>query len=45
MRTSFFAGIVACLIGIGGGMVLGPMILVMGIHPRIRQLRLLQKLD
>jgi len=29
------AGIVAGLIGIGGGMVLGPLMLVMGIHPRV----------
>mmetsp|Transcript_22827 Transcript_22827/g.33832 ORF Transcript_22827/g.33832 Transcript_22827/m.33832 type:complete len:627 (+) Transcript_22827:1-1881(+) len=32
---TFLAGIVAGLIGIGGGMVLGPMMLVMGIHPRV----------
>jgi uncharacterized membrane protein YfcA len=32
---TFFAGIVAGLIGIGGGMVLGPLMLVMGIHPRV----------
>lgn len=33
--VTFLAGIVAGLIGIGGGMVLGPMMLVMGIHPRV----------
>ena len=32
---TFMAGIVAGLIGIGGGMVLGPMMLVMGINPRV----------
>jgi uncharacterized membrane protein YfcA len=32
---TFFAGIVAGLIGIGGGMVLGPMMIVMGVHPRV----------
>jgi uncharacterized membrane protein YfcA len=32
---TFLAGIVAGLIGIGGGMVLGPLMLVMGIHPRV----------
>jgi len=32
---TFVAGIVAGLIGIGGGMVLGPLMLVMGIHPRV----------
>eukprot|EP00934_Nitzschia_sp_Nitz4_P007570 Nitzschia sp. Nitz4//scaffold30_size153850//108286//109989//NITZ4_002788-RA/size153850-processed-gene-0.48-mRNA-1//-1//CDS//3329547294//7560//frame0 len=32
---TFIAGIVAGLIGIGGGMVLGPLMLVMGIHPRV----------
>ena len=32
---TFLAGIVAGLIGIGGGMVLGPMMLVMGVHPRV----------
>ena len=31
---TFFAGIVAGLIGIGGGMVLGPLMLIAGIHPR-----------
>lgn len=30
---TFIAGIVAGLIGIGGGMVLGPLMLIMGIHP------------
>lgn len=40
-KTRFYAfftlvaGIVAGLIGIGGGMVLGPLMLVMGIHPRV----------
>jgi len=32
---SFGAGIVAGLIGIGGGMVLGPLMLMMGVHPRV----------
>jgi len=32
---TFVAGIVAGLIGIGGGMVLGPLMLYMGIHPRV----------
>lgn len=32
---TFIAGIVAGLIGIGGGMVLGPLMLVMGIDPRV----------
>jgi Sulfite exporter TauE/SafE len=32
---TFVAGIVAGLIGVGGGMVLGPLMLVMGIHPRV----------
>ncbi|KAL7545990.1 hypothetical protein ACHAWF_009336 [Thalassiosira exigua] len=32
---TFVAGIVAGLIGIGGGMVLGPMMIVMGVHPRV----------
>jgi hypothetical protein len=32
---TFVAGVVAGLIGIGGGMVLGPLMLVMGIHPRV----------
>jgi len=32
---TFLAGIVAGLIGIGGGMVLGPLMLIMGIHPRV----------
>lgn len=32
---TFLAGIVAGLIGIGGGMVLGPLMLVMGIDPRV----------
>mmetsp|Transcript_29970 Transcript_29970/g.71972 ORF Transcript_29970/g.71972 Transcript_29970/m.71972 type:complete len:572 (+) Transcript_29970:150-1865(+) len=32
---TFIAGVVAGLIGIGGGMVLGPLMLVMGIHPRV----------
>lgn len=32
---TFVAGIVAGLIGIGGGMVLGPLMLVMGINPRV----------
>ena len=32
---TFIAGIVAGLTGIGGGMVLGPVMLVMGIHPRV----------
>merc|ERR1712232_706522 len=32
---TFIAGIVAGLIGIGGGMVLGPLMLVMGINPRV----------
>ena len=30
---TFIAGVVAGLIGIGGGMVLGPLMLIMGIHP------------
>lgn len=32
---TFLAGIVAGLIGIGGGMVLNPLMLVMGINPRV----------
>lgn len=32
---TFLAGVVAGLIGIGGGMVLGPLMLVMGIYPRV----------
>lgn len=32
---TFVAGIVAGLIGIGGGMVLGPLMIVMGINPRV----------
>lgn len=32
---TFIAGVVAGLIGIGGGMVLGPLMLLMGIHPRV----------
>lgn len=32
---TFVAGVVAGLIGIGGGMVLGPLMLVLGIHPRV----------
>jgi len=32
---TFLAGIVAGLIGIGGGMVLGPLMLVMGVNPRV----------
>jgi len=32
---TFLAGIVAGLIGIGGGMVLGPLMIVMGIHPSV----------
>lgn len=33
--VTFMAGIVAGLVGIGGGMVLGPLMLVMNIHPRV----------
>lgn len=33
--VTFLAGIVAGLVGIGGGMVLGPLMLVMNIHPRV----------
>ena len=32
---TFIAGIVAGMIGIGGGMILGPLMLVMGINPRV----------
>lgn len=32
---TFFAGIIAGLIGIGGGMVLGPLMLFMGVHPAV----------
>lgn len=32
---TFGAGVIAGLIGIGGGMVLGPLMLVMGIYPRV----------
>jgi len=32
---TFGAGIVAGLVGIGGGMVLGPLMLIMGVHPRV----------
>lgn len=31
----FLSGVVAALIGIGGGMVLGPLMLVMGVDPRV----------
>ena len=34
-QMAFGAGIVAGLIGIGGGMVLGPMMLQMGVDPRV----------
>lgn len=33
--VTFIAGMVAGLIGIGGGMILGPLMLVMGIHPMV----------
>ncbi|KAL7511002.1 hypothetical protein ACHAXN_007916 [Cyclotella atomus] len=33
--VTFVAGVVAGLIGIGGGMVLGPLMLVMGVHPSV----------
>lgn len=33
--VTFGAGVVAGLIGIGGGMVLGPLMLVMGVHPSV----------
>jgi uncharacterized membrane protein YfcA len=33
--VTFVAGIVAGLIGIGGGMILGPVMLVMGVHPSV----------
>lgn len=33
--ASFIAGVVAGLIGIGGGMILGPIMLVMGVHPSV----------
>ena len=32
---TFIAGVVAGMIGIGGGMILGPLMLVMGINPRV----------
>jgi uncharacterized membrane protein YfcA len=32
---TFIAGVVAGLIGIGGGMVLGPLMLIMGVHPQV----------
>jgi uncharacterized membrane protein YfcA len=32
---TFVAGIIAGLIGVGGGMVLGPLMLILGIHPRV----------
>lgn len=32
---TFIAGIIAGLIGVGGGMVLGPLMIIMGIHPRV----------
>ena len=32
---TFIAGVVAGLIGIGGGMVLGPLMLVLGVHPSV----------
>lgn len=32
---TFAAGVLAGLIGIGGGMILGPLMLVMGLHPRV----------
>jgi len=32
---TFVAGIVAGLIGIGGGLVLGPLMIVMGVNPRV----------
>jgi uncharacterized membrane protein YfcA len=33
--VTFIAGTVAGLIGVGGGMLLGPLMLVMGIHPMV----------
>jgi len=32
---TFLAGVVAGMIGVGGGMILGPLMLVMGINPRV----------
>lgn len=32
---TFIAGIIAGLIGVGGGMVLGPLMIILGIHPRV----------
>jgi hypothetical protein len=32
---TFISGIVAGLIGVGGGMILGPLMLIMGVHPRV----------
>jgi uncharacterized membrane protein YfcA len=34
-RWCFLAGVIAGLIGIGGGMVLGPLMLTMGVDPRV----------
>jgi uncharacterized membrane protein YfcA len=35
-RWTFVAGVIAGLIGIGGGMVLGPLMLQMGILPQVQ---------
>jgi uncharacterized membrane protein YfcA len=32
---TFIAGLVAGLIGIGGGMILGPLLMIEGVHPRV----------
>jgi uncharacterized membrane protein YfcA len=32
---TFIAGVIAGLIGIGGGMILGPLMLVMGVYPQV----------
>ncbi len=36
MAATAFAGLVGGLLGLGGGMVMGPMMLQMGVHPQVR---------
>ncbi|GFR44449.1 hypothetical protein Agub_g5660, partial [Astrephomene gubernaculifera] len=35
MSTTFLAGIVGGLLGLGGGMVMGPLMLHLGVHPQV----------
>lgn len=37
--VTFIAGTVAGLLGVGGGLVMGPLFLEIGIHPQVRKLR------